>query len=66
MKWSTFRADLNHHHYDTFAASGGKGVNVFNENPLDGELVTFRLDEAGSVGTLEWYGRTFKRAGKGP
>jgi hypothetical protein len=62
MKWSSFKAELKHFHYDTFAATGDGGVNVYNENPLDGEPVTFVLDGDGRVGSLEWYGRRFKRA----
>jgi CubicO group peptidase (beta-lactamase class C family) len=62
MKWSSFKAELKHFHYDTFAATGDGGVNVYNENPLDGEPITFVLDGDGRVGSIEWYGRRFKRA----
>lgn len=61
MKWSSFEAELKHFHHDTFTATADGGVNVYNENPLDGELVTFVLNADGVAGALEWYGRTFRR-----
>ncbi len=61
MKWSAFEAELKHFHHDTFTATGAGGVNVYNENPLDGEPVTFVLNANGRVGSLQWYGRTFRR-----
>lgn len=63
MKWSNFEAELKHFHYDTFTATGDGGVNVYNENALDSEQVTFVLDTEGRVGSLQWYDRTFKRVG---
>jgi hypothetical protein len=54
MKWSSFEAELKHFHYDTFTATGDGGVNMYNENPLDGEPVTFVLNEDGQVAALTW------------
>ena len=63
MKWSNFKAELKHFHHDTFTATGDGGVNVYNENPLDGEAVGFGLNGEGQVSSLDWYGRRFKRVG---
>lgn len=63
MQWSSFQAELKHFHYDTFTATSDGGVNVYNENPLDAEQVTFLLDGEGRAGTLQWYGRTFRQLG---
>ncbi len=61
MHWSTFEGVLRHFHFDTFTATGDGGVNVYNENPLDGEEVTFVVDGEGKAGELLWYGRRFQR-----
>lgn len=64
VRWGRFAAELRHLHHDTFTATGDGGVNVYHENPLDGEAVHFVLDAEGRVGVLEWYGRRFLREGR--
>jgi hypothetical protein len=61
MHWGAFKAELKHFHFDTFTATGDGGVNVYNENPLDGEGVTFMVDGEGKAGELLWYDRRFPR-----
>ncbi|MFO0843323.1 MAG: serine hydrolase [Gemmataceae bacterium] len=61
LGWAGFRAGLRHFHHDTFVAEGDGGVNVYNENPLDGEHVTFGLDAEGEVSWFELWGQRFRR-----
>ncbi|MFO0847610.1 MAG: serine hydrolase [Gemmataceae bacterium] len=62
-RWSTFVLELRHYHYDTFTAVADDGGKGYVLNDLNGDEVAFALDGGGRVGTLEWRGRRFKRAG---
>jgi CubicO group peptidase (beta-lactamase class C family) len=53
LSWSSWKVELRHYHFDTFE--------VRDPGRLDVELVTFALNGDGTVGTLRFLGREFKR-----
>jgi CubicO group peptidase (beta-lactamase class C family) len=58
LSWSSFKVPLRHWHFDTFAVPERKG----GVSRLAGELAAFTLDDEGEVKTLQFLGRTFRRA----
>lgn len=55
LAWSSFTVPLEHFHYNTFAVKAGEG------GRLNGELVTFTLDNEGGVAWVSLFGRRFQR-----
>ncbi|HEX5734408.1 MAG TPA: serine hydrolase [Blastocatellia bacterium] len=53
VEWSSFKAKLEHFHYDTFMAK--------TEGPLGGEMVVFNLGAGGEVEEVSLLGTEFKR-----
>ena len=53
VQWSSFKAKLEHFHYDTFMAKV--------QGPLDGEMVVFNLGAGGEVEQVSLVGTEFKR-----
>jgi CubicO group peptidase (beta-lactamase class C family) len=54
VEWGSFKAKLEHYHYDTFLAKA--------ENPLGGETVVFSLGAGGEVEQVSLVGTEFKRS----
>jgi CubicO group peptidase (beta-lactamase class C family) len=59
LKWGQHAVRLEHFHYDTFLT---RKENPKERNPLDDNLVLFRLDADGTVASLTLLGREFRRA----
>ncbi len=53
VEWSSFKAKLEHYHYDTFLAK--------DQSPLGGETVVFNLGAGGEVEQVSLLGTEFKR-----
>ena len=53
VEWSSFKAKLEHFHYDTFMAK--------DQGPLGGEMVVFNLGAGGEVEQVSLLGTEFKR-----
>jgi CubicO group peptidase (beta-lactamase class C family) len=56
LSWSTWKAKMVHYHYDTFELEAPGRVGE--------ELVVFELKGDGTVGSLRFLGREFRRVGK--
>jgi CubicO group peptidase (beta-lactamase class C family) len=57
LSWSSFRAPLEHYHYETFVARLGREAG----RVPDGGLAVFTLDGDGKPATLRFLGRVFRR-----
>jgi CubicO group peptidase (beta-lactamase class C family) len=53
LQWSSFKAKLEHFHYDTFMAK--------DQSPIGDEMVVFSLDAGGQVERVTLLGTEFKR-----
>ena len=53
LQWNSFKAKLEHFHYDTFIAK--------DQSPLGGEMVVFNLGAGGEVEKVSLLGTEFKR-----